>query len=181
MSHIKTEYRGHTIAYGGNSEEWHCLDVNFGSPSLSKVKARIDKMYLDMRKQSAVDVFEMSKGGVNSMPVLTPSLIVDFVGTKLEKSFYSRDAEPVEKHIVAVAAQRAHSTKVARREANINELMPSTPAAERAWGEYLIACEGLRAAHAIAERAYRAIPRVSLEDVAALKAIKDSQKDADNE
>ncbi|KAB2776512.1 hypothetical protein F9L00_14350 [Brucella anthropi] len=181
MSHIKTEYRGHTIAYGENSDEWHCLDVNFASASLLKVKSRIDKMYLDMRKQSAVDVFEMSKGGVNSMPVLTPSLIVDFVKTKLEKSFYGRDAEPVEKHIVAVAAQRAHSTKVARREANINELMPSTPAAERAWGEYLIACEGLRAAHAKAERAYRAIPRVSLEDVAALKAIKDSQKDADNE
>jgi len=181
MSDIKTEYRGYTIRYGGNSDEWQCLEVNYSSASLSKVKARIDKMYLDLRKKSIVPVFEISRGGTHGAPLLTPSSVIEFVKTKVERSSYRQEAAQTEKHVVAVVAQRRGSDRPSRREAEINDLMPCTLEAEKAWENYVSAHKAYFAAYQVAEQAFKDIPRVSLDDVAALKAIKEGERDNDNE
>lgn len=180
MSDIKTEYRGYTIRYGGNSDEWQCLDVNYSSASLSKVKARIDKMLLDLRKKSIVPVFEIGRGGTHGAPLRIPSSVIEFVETKVERGSYRKDALQTEKHIVAVVAQRRGSERASRREAEIEELMPCTAEAEAAWDNYVSAHNAYFTAFQVAEQAFKDIPRVSLDDVTALKAIKDSQKDNDN-
>lgn len=177
MSGIETTYRGHLIRYNDNRDEWYCSDVENSNASLSKIKASIDKMYRDIRMKSSFDVFEMSRGSEHSNPALTPATIVEFVKTKIDRKVWKNPPTIVEDHFVAVVARRRGNERAARREANINELMPATPEAEEAWGKYVIACEGLRAAHALAERSFRAIPRIALEDIAALKAIKENEKD----
>lgn len=56
---IKTEYRGYEIRFSEDADEWTCSDCNIGHQSLQKVKAGIDKLHMKMRKESAVECYEI--------------------------------------------------------------------------------------------------------------------------
>ena len=160
---IETEYRGHRIIYSENQDNWYASDIqNSDAPTLSKVKAKIDKMYLDMRKRSAFNGFEISGHGE---PTLTPTTIVEYVKEKVERSWSDPSKITSRSHIVAAVAQRGGREKAARRQCNLDEIAPDTP-------ETMVAFENAKALWVEmrrAEKAYRdavaAIPRVSFHDI----------------
>ena len=160
---IDTEYRGHRIIYSENQDNWYAPDIeNSDAPTLSKVKAKIDKMYLDMRKRSAFNGFEISSLGE---PALTPTTIVEYVKEKIERSWSDPSKITSSKHIVAAVAQRSGREKAARRQCQLDDIAPDTP-------ETMVAFENAKALWVEvkrAEKAYRAavaaIPRVSFDDI----------------
>ena len=160
---IETEYRGHRIIYSENGENWYAPDIEKSEAiTLSKVKAKIDKMYLDMRKRSAFDGFEISSHGE---PTLTPTTIVEYVKEKIERSWSDPSKITSSKHIVAAVAQRSGREKAARRQCQLDEIAPDTP-------ETMVAFENAKALWVEVKRAEKAyldalaaIPRVSFHDI----------------
>lgn len=173
---IKTEYRGHAIFYGENSDEWHCNDVGrsgASSSSLAKVKQAIDKMYLDLRKKAATPCFEI---GIYNRGQRTESVCIEYIEPVWEGGGWNT-AVPrhVANHKVAVVAKRDGSTKPSRRETKLSELMPDTPEAEAAWQEFKRLCAIAEAANKAANAAFDAIPRLTVDDIAALVEIKNNE------
>lgn len=171
---MKTEYRGHTISYSENSDEWWCSDINYSNISMAKVKAKIDAMYLKLRKESAVPCYEINSHGGRS-ELLTESTVIEYI-----KGIYRGDTwtgKPVTlvNHMVAVVAQRQGSTRAARREIELSRLAPATPETRAAadlvrqrHDEYLAAMKAY-------EAAVEAIPRLTIEDVDALVRVHKSE------
>lgn len=165
MTEIKIEHRGYTIRFNENADEWTCSEADYySSPSLSKVKAKIDKMLLDVRKASSVTVFEISHGFGRMSRY--ESKLTEFVKTKHDKDWRGNALPP--SHIVASVAARDGTKKPARREMKLSDMMPDTPEAHAAYA----ACETLfreaKAAEKRAIAAFDAIPRVTLDDIRAL-------------
>lgn len=173
---IETEHRGHRIIYGMNSEDWSCHDVNYASPSLSKVKQRIDKMYLDQRKRSAVEAFEIERAGTfGEAPTKVATMITEYVGPKMEKDFRGVKRELIQVgHLVASVAKRGGDSKAVRRDRLLDQIMPDTPEAHAAHEEYLRAVSIVRDAKKEADKAFAAIPRVTIDMIADLVRIKES-------
>ncbi len=170
---LEIEYRGHTVRYGENSDEWYCSDLGYSSEKLSSVKARIDKMYLDLRKKSAVSCFEISSyRGAKK----TPSSIVEYLKNNEGKKNWNSKPEPIV-HTVAVVARRDGSDKASRREAKANELMPDTPEAHAAWAIFEEKSELLKHAERAANKAFDAIPRVTVDMMADLIAVSKSAQE----
>lgn len=168
---IKTEYRGHSISYSENSDEWWCQDINYSNVSMQKVKAKIDAFYLKLRRESAVPCYEISSFGG---PSKTESTIIEFVKTVEQRAWATHAVTRVEQKVAAVA-KRAGSERAARREVGIETLMPETPAALAAFAEAERLYEDVRKAEAAFRAAFDAIPRITLDDVAALKKIKEGE------
>lgn len=173
---IETEHRGHRIVYGMNSEDWFCHDVGFSSPSLSKVKQRIDKMYVDQRKRSAVEAFEIEMAGsFGEAPTKVPASITEYVGPKMEKDFRGVKRELIQVgHLVASVAKRGSDSKAARRDRLLDQMMPDTPEAHAAHEEYLRAVLIVQQAKKAAHEAFKAIPRMTIDMIADLVRIKES-------
>ncbi len=175
MSDISTECRGYKISFGDNSEEWSCSELTlYGFAKLSTLKARIDKLFLDERKKSAVQCFEIS--GYHGAEI-TPATIVEFIATSGGQKRSYGGAEPI-KHKVAVVAQRKNSERAARRETELSSLMPDTPQAHEAWAVFVEKDRIAREAKKAADAAYEHLPRVTVEMVAELKRIKESGEES---
>lgn len=50
MADLSIEYRGSTIRFNENSDEWSCLDHNARNPSLAKLKDKISRVVSTSRK-----------------------------------------------------------------------------------------------------------------------------------
>jgi hypothetical protein len=174
MERIITEYRGHQIEYSHNADEWNCFDVGYSSSKLSNVRSRIDKFYLDIRKNSAISCFELEHNGHGK----TPAMIIDFIKQKQDRSWDGKLKEI--DHIVSVVAKRAGKQKQSRREAKITELMQDTPEAEAAYQVYVekyhLYLKAQREYHA----AKQAIPRVKPEQIETLIKIKLNEDSNEN-
>ena len=176
MAEIKTTYRGHEIAYGENSDEWYCRDLEAGGgshASLAKLKAKIDKMYLDLRKKAAVKAFELGDGGWNGKPTINETTIIEYV-----KAFAEKDWKGVlgaTRHKVAYVATRRGNERASRAEMELSALMPDTPEAHAAFTEAVRLAEIAAAAHKAAEAALKAVPRLTLDDIGELVRIKQSE------
>ncbi|UUV43231.1 hypothetical protein RCCWILLIS_59 [Rhodobacter phage RcCWillis] len=163
---IETEYRGHRIIYSENGENWYSPDIEKSdAPTLSKVKAKIDKMYLDMRKRSAFTGFEI---GDYRGPSLTETTIVEYVKEKVERPFLSSSKEPTVTHIVAAVAQRSGREKAARRQCDLSTIAPDTPETHAAFEIAKARWADVQAAEKAYKAAIQAIPRVTVEDIADL-------------
>lgn len=169
MSYIKTEYRGHEILYNENTDEWTCYDIDYRGPALSKVRARIDKMYLELRKTAAVGCFLLD-GGNWSAPSAIPATVVEYLG---DQRTFSGFKQPATK--VAVVSKSRGSGKSARSHTELDRLMPDTPEAHEALRAAEEAFARLKDAKAAYDAAYAAVPRLTVDDVQGLKRIKDSE------
>jgi len=173
---IKTEYRGHGIIYSENGDEWWCSDINYTNGSLQKIKARIDKMYLDLRKRSATPAFEISN---YNGPVKTEATVVEYIGEVWEGGGWNtKKPRQLVDHKIAVVAKRTGSEKASRREEKLSTLMATTPEAEAAFAEYVRLHAIAREAKKVADAAFDAIPRLTLDDVAELVRIKKTEGEA---
>ncbi|MER9652501.1 hypothetical protein NKJ26_03150 [Mesorhizobium sp. M0152] len=179
MAGIETTYRGHTISYGENSDEWYCADLDHGGNShvsLAKLKAKIDKMYLDLRRKAAVKAFEISSGPYER-PSLNEATVIEYVGQA--KTYNSRapggGRYELGAHKVAVIATRHGNDRASRAEKEIQTLMPATPEAHAAFAEAIRLAEIARAAKTEADAALKAVPRLSLDDIAELVRIKETE------
>lgn len=178
---IETIYRGHTIRYTDNADEWTCYDVqdakgqSYSSPKLSNVKAAIDKMFLDMRKRSAFPCFELGK---SHHPTKTAATIIEYVEHKIERNFYRPTEPSIDRHVVAAVAQRTGRERAVRRTADITEFMPDTPEAHEAYQRFLAARQRAQEAEKDARDAFDAIPRVSIDMIPDLVRIKNSETGA---
>ncbi|UUV43026.1 hypothetical protein RCAQUAPHINA_56 [Rhodobacter phage RcAquaphina] len=163
---IETEYRGHRIIYSENGEDWYCPDIEkSNAPTLSKVKAKIDRMYLDMRKRAAFSGFEI---GSYQGPKFTPTVIVDYIEEKVERSWNDPKVIRSRKHVVAAVAQRGYKEKAARRHCDLQEIAPDTPETHAAFQVAEARWADLEQARKAYENAVAAIPRVTIEDIADL-------------
>lgn len=181
MNSPQIKYRGHVITFGENSDEWSCLDLGpgFANASLRKVKASIDKMYLDQRKKAAVACFELRGGYSDRPPDAVEGSIIEYVGPVAKMSYRSSDPAS-EGHKVAVVAKRHGRERAARAEAEISDLMPDTPEAHAALAEAEAAHEKARIAFAIFREAFNRIPRISPEDIAELIRIKKTDQEGNS-
>jgi hypothetical protein len=176
---IEVDHRGYKITFNENADEWYCADVGnyYTSPSLAKVRARIDAMLLAVRKASAVKCFEIGKAHSSTFSQSkTEAQIVEYVKKVENKKYHSNEVVSID-HVVAVVAQRPGSSRASRRDAELKELMPDTPEAHAAHEAFLVFLAEERAATARAREAFAAIPRVTLEQVEELRKIANKADD----
>jgi len=168
---IETTHRGYRITYSENAEEWSCLELSYSHPKLETVRSRIDKLLLDERKKAGVSCYQIDHQGGR-----TAANVVEFIKTTKSKDYHGRET-PATRHRVAIVAQRAGRERPARSEAELDNLMPDTPEAnaafERAAELQRIANEAAKAAR----EALKLVPRLTLDDVAELKRIKDTESE----
>lgn len=174
---IETEYRGHTIRYNDNSDEWSCSDLGFRSShqSLKKVKERIDKMYLDLRKAAALPCYEISTYGD---PSKTEAKITEYIGARFERDYKSNERK-LKGYKVAVVAKRRNNDKASRAEADLESLMPDTPEALAVFAEVEAAYEKVKAAKAVYDETVARLPRLTVDDIVELKRIKETEGSAE--
>jgi hypothetical protein len=173
MADIQTEYRGHKIVFGDNTEEWTCWDIQYTHAKLSTVKARIDKVYREQRSKLSVPCFEiksMSVGSYDEKDCCIDALIVEYVG-ETDKSYHQVNG--VNDHNVQVMAHRKFNTKTTREGKRISDLMPDTEEARAAWADYVMKSHEAKAAEKRAREAFSNLPRVTLDMIAELKAHKE--------
>ncbi|RWI96392.1 MAG: hypothetical protein EOR22_06430 [Mesorhizobium sp.] len=180
MAEITTTYRGHEIRYGDNTDEWYCGDLESGNNShvsLAKLKAKIDKMYLDLRKQGAVKAFEIQGYG-GDIPRLAEATIVEYLGqgkTYNSRTNHGSGGYVAGPHKIAVVATRRGNERASRAEQTFDDIMPDTPEAHAAFAEAVRLAQLARAAQAAATAALKAVPRLSLDDIRELVRIKESE------
>lgn len=174
---MKTEYRGHVISYSENSDEWWCSDIGYSNVSMAKVKARIDAVYLKLRKESAVPCYEIGSYG-SGRDLLTEATVIEYLKEIWEGGGWDSKPRRLTNHKVAVVAQREGSTRASRRETELSRLAKATPetlaaadVARERYAEYLAAQKAYEAAVA-------AIPRLTIEDVEALVRVHKSEAEA---
>lgn len=121
-----------------------------------------------LRDEAAVDCFEIRQSGDK-----LPAKVTEYVDTQRVARF-GANGDQVE-HVVAVIAVRPGYSKPTRREHRLSKLMPDTPEALAAWEEYLAASKTALEANKAAGAAFDKIPRLSVDDVAELRRIKQGE------
>lgn len=143
-----------------------------------KVKASIDKMYVDLRKRNAVACFELSGGYSDNTPGKTAGTVVEYL-----KPEHTRDCKTSQikstDHKVAVVAKRSSNERAARAEKRLSGLMPDTPEALAAFEAAVEAHAKVKEAMAVYREAFARIPRLSLSDISELKRIADTEAEAE--
>lgn len=173
---LTTEHRGHEIRYGENSDKWTCSDLNITALTLTKCKAKIDQFYLKLRKQSAVNCLKVS--GAHSAPKIEEADIIDYIEKVTQGGGWTNKPVVVVDHTVAIMATSRwkDSDRKVRSSEKISRLCLDTPEnralfaeAERIYREVLIPAEEQFKA------ALDAIPRVTVENIAELVKIKETE------
>lgn len=122
-----TEYRGYTIRYSENEDEWSCYDVGASHAKLSRVKAKIDEMHRKLRKANAFHCLSVSSyGGANACE----ATIVEYIGPIREKAHsYQRvgDGEIIDHEVAFMSAHFGGSKKKSRQKGSLSKLVLNTP------------------------------------------------------
>jgi hypothetical protein len=163
---VETEYRGHKIRWSDNEDCWTCYDLSDKvrtSPKLSAIKAAIDRLYLAERKAAGVECWEINSYDGKR----TRATVVEYLGEKGAR--YSWDGKPGQpQHKVAVVAKRSGSERPARRETECDKLALPGEEFDAAWEAYTHALEEQKAAEKRTDQAFKALPRLTVSDIAAL-------------
>ncbi len=174
MSDIKTVYRGHVIRYNDNSEEWYCSDIEgkgYSNEKLSRLKAAIDKMYLDRRKKVSIRVLEIGHGGHGRYSELTDAIIIEYLGAIYSRN-YRTGVNEFDYHKVAVSAKRDRTDKLTRQEKRLSDLADDTPEVRAAYEEYTRVFNEAQELYRKAEGLREAIPRLTIDAILELVQIK---------
>lgn len=167
VSEVQTIYRGHTIRWSDNSDEWTCYDLSDkarSSPKLSLIKASIDRLYLTERKSNAIPCFEISHGGQRC-----ESNVTEYLGPDHQRAYANVPEKVV--HKVAVVATRSGSERPARRQTELGTLMPVSAEAEAAWAIYADLNAKAGEAVRLAREALDAVPRMTPDQIKPLVAL----------
>lgn len=174
---IETEYRGYTIRYNENSDEWNCYEARVSNVSLAKVKAKIDRLHLKMRKAAAFDCLYL--GAPHGKPDLRDARAIDyrFRREKNYSSWTGEGPEFIEVHEVAVMMTGMFKDAPGKSWAKLESLAPLGPETDVALERVRQAQAEVEAAEARRKEAWAAVPRLTFEDVAALAEAADSKLD----
>lgn len=165
----ETIYREHLIYWSDNEEVWRCSDINFNHIKLAKVKEKIDALYLAMRKAAAVNCFYLD--GYDE-PRLKEATVIDYRGpihgTK-SVNFHSVKTDEIVDHSMVVMTQAVFSSeKKSRQTKHLSNLVPNTPEAMAKFDEARAIYHQIVTLKNYLSLAVRAIPRLTLDDVAGL-------------
>jgi hypothetical protein len=166
---LSTEYRGYTISYGENTDQWGCFDCGVTAPTLSAAKAKIDALHLKLRKESAFEGYEiMADEGREAMKVrAVPTKLIEYLGRK-EQRHWSSGKIAFLGHRVASMAKRSANGRASRRETMLDYIAPITPEVHAAIAEANRLGAIAFAAKQEFHQAVDAIPRAQIEDIAGL-------------
>jgi hypothetical protein len=180
MNSIEIEYRGHVIRYSENADEWTCYDLNsYSSPKLSNVKQRIDKMYLDQRRKSALPCYILEGGYDIHGPLRKiEASIIEYVGPEHRRDHSRGMTADVVDHKVATTAVRHGNERASRTVSELSGLMADTPEALAAFDQAVALYKKARAAWDAYREAVKQIPRVSLDDIPDLVRIASNQEES---
>lgn len=179
MSDLTTEYRGHSIRYGENSDEWYCGDWEITADKLSVVRKKIDAEYLKMRKAAALECFELSS--YNSEPKIVAAQVIEYLKERWSRHWSTGKDQTFEGHEVAVVSKRQGNEKASRRKTRLHDLMPDTPEAHAALAEAKRLYGLQKQAEAATQAAIKAIPRVEVEMISDLVKVAKSKDDNEEE
>lgn len=172
---MKTEYRGLTISYGDNTDQWNCFDIGYSNVSIGKVKARIDAWFLKIRKESAVPCFVLSD--ISSGLDKTEGSIIEYVRAIEKRSWGLAKQEVIGiDHRVAVSALHLGGGRKSRQELDLNKLMVDTPGAHAAFAKAQQLYGAVTKARAAYTAAVEAIPRVGVESIQELVKIHETER-----
>lgn len=160
-------YRGYEIRWNDNLEEWSCDDLSGklrSSDKPSKLKAAIDKMYLDRRKAAAVAVLEVTYGG-HSRGELIDAKVTEYLGSRRDSRYVKGKSEYYDRHKVAVSALRGSNDKISRQEKELTDLAMDTPEVREAYARYSDLYNQAKELDRQANAAREAIPRLTIEDI----------------
>jgi hypothetical protein len=150
---IRVEHKGMEIRWSDNEDAWSCMEMGFSSPSLAKVRAKIDAFRLKERKAIKVPALLLPN---YETARATPCEVIEYLGPKGRSK------------IETVAVMRMKHSGVSRCEEDMNSLVADTPevrvVVERAADLVRRASELSRQADAMS----KTIPRLTLADIAEL-------------
>jgi hypothetical protein len=164
---LRTEHRGYEISYSENADEWNCFDARSSAPTLSKLKAKIDALHLKIRKNAAVDGFEISSHGSLR---LNPCRVIEYVGEKYSGGGWSNKPKQLVDHEVGCVAQRRGSERKSRSNTQLSRIAPVGPETDAAVAIAMEMEKKKNAAEAAYNEAVKAIPRMRIDDIQELIA-----------
>lgn len=161
---METEYRGYPIRYSENEDKWVCRDCGVTADTLSKAKADIDKLHLKLRKESAVECYQVM--GTRDFTVqLLDTKLVEFIGMKPARSW---DHHKGKVPMVAGMAKMPGKERPGRQEKNLYDLVPITDEVHRAVDAVNLMGQIAKAAKQEFDNALKELPRMEMEMIAGL-------------
>lgn len=158
---LKTEHQGYQIAYSENRDLWTCTELDLEDVSLAKLRAKINKVQLQARKEAATDVLVLGFRG-KSIP-----------GKAIDAKRAHRRGEMGDELMIGVMAERGFNEKPSKRWESLSDLAMPTPETFAAIEEALAATRAVQKASARAKEAWSRIPRATEADLAELIAAAD--------
>lgn len=155
---IETEYRGYKLSYAENRDVWECWACNMNAPTLSKLKAKIDKLHLDLRKKSAFDCLLISLGDVRDVRALDARIVTK----RRQEGFSSVTYKAVQLRVQKSGRGGGKSTTWS----DIEDIAPFGPETDAAIERLKRAQEAVRVARDEESAARKAIPRMTDDDPA---------------
>lgn len=161
MSSITTEYRGYSISYSENADEWNCYDCGVSHASLSKVKAKIDALHLKLRKTSSVECLFLGEG--YGRAGVTHATMIDYMGPEYTSGRWPEKEKTLVGHKVAAMHRDARKDRPTRQTGRLENYAPDTPEVREAVAAWVQAEREEEEARQRKEKARNAIPRMTLE------------------
>lgn len=169
---LSVEYRGYTIRYSENGDVWDSdafKTFKHSAPTLSKAKEKIDNLLRDVRKQAALQCFELT-GGHNAPYGFRESTIIEYEGPKLEGGSWTGKKQYVDTHKVGIVSNRS-GTKSARADGYLNTLVHATTEDQMKVDQANRLLSQAKAIEDEAKALIKSIPRVTLDDIQELVRI----------
>lgn len=160
MPSIETEHRGIKIRYSDNEDTWYCSELSFSHASLRRVKARIDKWWKDARSKAALDAYRIGHDGT-----MRPTQVVEYLGVR---TGYGRQGP-----LVAVLGVNYKNERPSRSEVSLSELAPAAPELVAMQAELEALKKRKREIEEEISAKVKAIPRLSLDDIAELVKLRE--------
>lgn len=161
---LKTEHQGYQITYSENQDLWTCMELSLEDVSLAKLKAKINKVQLQARKEAATDVLVLQFRG-EPIP-----------GKAIDAKRAHRLGTMEDELKIGVMVERGLNDKPSKRWAPLSDLAMPTPETLAAIDEALAASRAVEEASARAKEAWSRIPRATKADLAELIAAADQSE-----
>lgn len=150
---LSIEHKGMQIRWSDNEDQWTCMEMRTSSPSLAKIKSRIDTFRRKQRKEASVTAIYLSGHSERWMPCE----VVEYLGKKGYRS----------SELVAVM-RKGLSEKPTRNEDEMTSIALDTPENRAAVAR---ANELAMEAHELTRQAreiMKSIPRLTKGDIPGL-------------
>jgi hypothetical protein len=173
---IETEYRGYKITFSENADEWNCYAISFSHASLAKVRAKIDRIHLDMRKAAAFDCLYI--GSAYGKPDdVTGARVIDYrlCREKNRSAWTGKGPDIIEKHEVAAMVKSGFADSAGKNWLKLQSLAPLGPETDAAMDRVREAQRKVEAAEKERAQAWASVPRLTFDDVTALAAAAEAQ------